>query len=172
MIKNHDDFSRKDESCNKKEFTIFVNLLPNFIYQKALIFFRMSPEQKVNLIKFYKCFDDTVVGMCGDGANDCGALLSSDIGISLNEKEETEKVTITSHFSYQKESISCIYTILRLGRACMENIMLSLKIIFVISIIQTTTRICLWTIDQDFTESQYIYQDLFLTLCMCLISSK
>ena len=132
----------------------------------------MNPQNKVNLIKFFKSFDDTVVGMCGDGANDCGALLSSDIGISINDNEGGDKLVITSHFRYQQESISCINVILRIGRACTENIILSIKIIFLISIIQTTNRICLWTINFDFTESQYFFQDFFLTLVMCLISSK
>lgn len=38
----------------------------------------MSPLQKANLIERYQALNFTV-GMCGDGANDCGALKAADV---------------------------------------------------------------------------------------------
>jgi len=34
----------------------------------------MSPDDKAVLVEKLKGFFQTEVGMCGDGANDCGAL--------------------------------------------------------------------------------------------------
>ena len=55
------------------------NLLP-LIIVRATIFARMSPDQKTQLIESLQEVD-YIVGMCGDGANDCGALKAAHIGV-------------------------------------------------------------------------------------------
>jgi cation-transporting ATPase 13A2 len=52
----------------------------------ALVFARMSPDQKAALVSTYQALG-LYVGMCGDGANDCGALKAAHVGISLSEAE-------------------------------------------------------------------------------------
>jgi len=43
------------------------------IFERATIFARAKPNQKAKIICIYQSFGKTM-GMCGDGANDCGAL--------------------------------------------------------------------------------------------------
>jgi len=43
------------------------------VIKKAKVFARMAPEHKTILIKVLQG-TAALVGMCGDGANDCGAL--------------------------------------------------------------------------------------------------
>ena len=50
--------------------------------------------------------------MCGDGANDCGALKTADIGISLSEAE----ASIAAPFTSKIQNISCVIKVLREGR--------------------------------------------------------
>ena len=42
------------------------------------IFARMSPSQKMRLVEEFQNLD-YYVGMCGDGANDCGALKAAHV---------------------------------------------------------------------------------------------
>jgi magnesium-transporting ATPase (P-type) len=63
---------------------------PNSAFKKAIfccsVFARMSPDDKASLIESYIDLG-FITGMCGDGANDCGALKAAHVGISLSEIE-------------------------------------------------------------------------------------
>jgi len=48
------------------------------------VYARAKPNDKVRIITVYQSLGKTV-GMCGDGANDCGALKQADIGLSLSQ---------------------------------------------------------------------------------------
>jgi len=47
--------------------------------------------------------------MCGDGANDCGALRAAHAGISLSEAE----ASVASPFTSKVANISCVPKLLR-----------------------------------------------------------
>ncbi len=63
---------------------------------KAQIYARMSPDDKAKLVEKLQEFCKTEVGMCGDGANDCGALKTADMGLSLSEAEASIAAPFTS----------------------------------------------------------------------------
>lgn len=53
--------------------------------------------------------------MCGDGANDCSALKTANIGISLSEAE----ASIAAPFTSKIPDISCVDILLREGRGAL-----------------------------------------------------
>ena len=74
----------------------------------------------------------TYVGMCGDGANDCGALKQADAGISLSEAE----ASIAAPFTSKVQDISCVITLLREGRCALSTTFSAFKFIELYSMIQ------------------------------------
>jgi cation-transporting ATPase 13A2 len=75
---------------------------------KGVIFARMSPDEKAELVERLQALGYTV-GFCGDGANDCGALKTADIGISLSEAEASVAAPFTSHIT----DISCVIEVIK-----------------------------------------------------------
>lgn len=54
-----------------------------FILRYFQIFSRMSPDDKELLVQQLQALPNhPIVGMCGDGANDCAALKAADVGVS------------------------------------------------------------------------------------------
>jgi cation-transporting P-type ATPase 13A2 len=75
---------------------------------KGVIFARMSPDEKAELVERLQSLGYTV-GFCGDGANDCGALKTADIGISLSEAE----ASVAAPFTSRTPDISCVLEVIR-----------------------------------------------------------
>lgn len=74
----------------------------------AVVFARMGPEQKAQLVEQLQALGYGV-GMCGDGANDCSALKAAHAGISLSEAE----ASVASPFTSKIPNISCVPTVIR-----------------------------------------------------------
>ena len=70
------------------------SVLP-FLATRGAVFARMRPDMKQRLVEILQDLDFVVI-MCGDGANDCGALKAANAGISLSEAVRMlSPVTIT-----------------------------------------------------------------------------
>mmetsp|Transcript_38505 Transcript_38505/g.50478 ORF Transcript_38505/g.50478 Transcript_38505/m.50478 type:complete len:127 (-) Transcript_38505:842-1222(-) len=87
----------------------------NSILAKARVYARMSPDEKALLVENLQSTLQIHCGMCGDGANDCGALKAAAAGISLSETE----ASIAAPFTSQVRDISCVISLLREGKAAM-----------------------------------------------------
>ncbi|CAG9560368.1 unnamed protein product [Danaus chrysippus] len=61
----------------------YPELLPSVI-NRGMVFGRFGPDQKTQLVTALQA-EDLIVGMCGDEANDCGALKAAHVGVSLSE---------------------------------------------------------------------------------------
>ncbi|XP_043429813.1 polyamine-transporting ATPase 13A2 isoform X5 [Prionailurus bengalensis] len=118
----------------------FPKLLPKVLVQ-GTVFARMAPEQKTELVcelqKLQYC-----VGMCGDGANDCGALKAADVGISLSQAE----ASVVSPFTSSMASIECVPMVIREGRCSLDTSFSVFKYMALYSLTQFISVLILYTV--------------------------
>lgn len=136
----------------------YPDLLPKFV-TRGTIFARMSPDQKMQLITELQDLG-YYVAMCGDGANDCGALKVAHAGISLSDAESS----VASPFTSRDRTINCVPTIIREGRTALVTSFGIFKYMAAYSLVQFTSVIILYSIDSNLTDKQFLYIDL------CIIS--
>ena len=68
------------------------------MFNHIKVFGRAKPTDKARIISIYQSFGK-IVAMCGDGANDCGALKQADIGLSLSQAEASVSAPFTSQIT-------------------------------------------------------------------------
>lgn len=110
-------------------------LLNGLIYNEALllnvrIFARMSPSQKVAVVKlFMHC--KFITAMCGDGGNDSGALKSSHVGLSMSASESS----IVAPFNTNTGRVMDAVELIKEGRASLSTSLASYKLLVVYGIL-------------------------------------
>uniref|UniRef100_A0A8C6R5X6 Polyamine-transporting ATPase 13A2 n=1 Tax=Nannospalax galili TaxID=1026970 RepID=A0A8C6R5X6_NANGA len=144
----------------------FPKLLPKVLVQ-ATVFARMAPEQKTELVcelqKLQYC-----VGMCGDGANDCGALKAADVGISLSQAE----ASVVSPFTSSMASIECVPTIIREGRCSLDTSFSVFKYMALYSLTQFISVLILYTVNTNLGDVQFLAIDLVITTTVAVLMSR
>ncbi|XP_069583257.1 probable cation-transporting ATPase 13A4 isoform X1 [Ranitomeya imitator] len=143
----------------------FYSLLPKLLLNGA-IFARMSPGQKSDLIEEFQKMD-YYVAMCGDGANDCGALKVAHAGISLSEQE----ASVASPFTSQTTNIQCVPELIKEGRAALVSSFAVFKYVTLYAMIQFVCLLLLYWQLKSVGLYQYLIQDVGVTVLVCLTMS-
>ena len=139
---------------NKEYHDIFIKIISN-----TLVFARMQPEHKTLLIQCLKK-QNKIVAMCGDGANDVGALRSADVGISLG----ADQSSASAHFMSTGQDIKCLLKLLCEGKACVSNFLACYKFMLVLCLIKFISSNFLFQINSILTNNQTILVDLLIML--------
>lgn len=144
----------------------FPELLPKICVRGA-VFARMTSDQKQQLIlelmelSYY-------VAMCGDGANDCGALRAAHAGISLSEAESS----VASPFTSQIPDITCVPKVIRQGRAGLVTSFGIFKFMVTYSLTECFSALILYSIDSNLTDFEFLFIDIALIVNFAFFFGK
>ncbi|XP_056148990.1 LOW QUALITY PROTEIN: polyamine-transporting ATPase 13A3-like [Lampris incognitus] len=145
-----------------KAFAVIIEHFPQLVPKLALratVFARMAPDQKTQLVEVLQSVD-YIVGMCGDGANDCGALKRAHSGISLSEIE----ASVASPFTSSTSNISCVPNLIREGRAALMTSFCVFKFMALYSVIQYLSVTLLYSILSNLGVFQFLFIDIVIIL--------
>ncbi|EGC37100.1 hypothetical protein DICPUDRAFT_97366 [Dictyostelium purpureum] len=131
--------------------------------RRGVVYSRMTPDEKQTLIEELQRIG-LYVGMCGDGANDCGALKAAHVGISLSETE----ASIAAPFTSTITDISCCPSLIKEGRASLAVSFKLFQFMGMYSLIQFTTVIFLYFNASVLGNWMYLYQDLWVIFPLVL----
>ncbi|KAI5749947.1 hypothetical protein M8J76_011676 [Diaphorina citri] len=146
--------------------THFPELVPRIV-TRGTVFSRMSPDQKQQLVQTLQSLG-YCVAMCGDGANDCGALKAAHTGISLSEAESS----VASPFTSREPNIECVVRVIREGRAALVTSFGIFKYMAAYSLTQFISVMILYNIDCNLTDIEFLYVDLFIITSFAFLIGK
>ena len=134
------------------------------IYQKCKIFYSMSSLDKSLAVDFYREYPNNCVCTIGKYQNDYDAIMSSNVGISLNAPKNIN--TILFHFYSSDSSILCIKKLINEGRTINENILLLKITCFFYTIILNSYILCCFMMEIEVINGQLN----FLECCFLILS--
>jgi cation-transporting ATPase 13A3/4/5 len=137
------------------------------LLRKAVVFARLSPQSKKLLVEDLKSLDLCVL-MCGDGANDCGALKAADVGISLSEAE----ASIAAPFTSKVQNVSCVPILIKEGRAALSTSFSCFKFMSLYSLTEFTAVVLQYSYVGNMGDLQYLFLDLFLALPLVIFRNR
>ncbi|XP_037129788.1 cation-transporting ATPase 13A2 isoform X1 [Syngnathus acus] len=157
-------------AINGSSFAVLCDHFPEHlpkVLMRTTVFARMAPDQKTQLVKELQKLN-YLVGMCGDGANDCGALRAADAGISLSEAE----ASIASPFTSKTQNISCVPLLIREGRCSLVTAFSLFRYMAVYSMIQFCSVLILYAVSTNLADLQFLFIDVALVTLLAIVMGK
>ncbi|ORY75599.1 hypothetical protein LY90DRAFT_332648, partial [Neocallimastix californiae] len=137
------------------------------VLENCKVFARMLPDQKKLLVEKFQ-ENGYCVSFCGDGANDCGALKSADVGLSQSEAE----ASVAAPFTSRNEDLKCVLDVIKEGRAALVTNFSCFKYMAIYSLIQFTTVSLLYHLAANLGDTQFLFIDLFLILPVAITMGR
>ncbi|KAH9492498.1 hypothetical protein Btru_025992, partial [Bulinus truncatus] len=153
-----------------KTWAVLRKYCPNILKKivvKGTVFARMGPDQKGQLVEVLQDIG-YYVGMCGDGANDCGALKTAHMGISLSEAE----ASVASPFTSKTPTIECVPTVIKEGRCALVTAFGVFKYMACYSLTQFMSVLILYWNNGNLSNDEFLYSDIFLTSTYSITFSR
>ena len=127
------------------------------VLKNGRVFARMAPEHKALLVDGLKKEGFTTL-MCGDGANDCSALRTAHVSVSLSPEE----ASIAANFTSKHPDVSCVYEVLREGKCSLTTSIQTFKYMMLYSMIQFICVTLMMIYITYLSDFQFLVSDLFI----------
>ena len=148
----NDRYMKKKDELFKSAHDAFRLVLKN-----GRVFARMAPNHKALLVEAFKK-EGFMTLMCGDGANDCSALRTAHVSVSLSEGE----ASIAGHFNSKINDVSCVFELLIEGKCSLSTSMCTFKFMMLYSIIQFFVLILMMVYNTYLNDYQFFLIDILL----------
>ena len=148
-----------NERYMKKKDELFKSAHDAFrlVLKNGRVFARMAPNHKALLVEAFKK-EGFMTLMCGDGANDCSALRTAHVSVSLSEGE----ASIAGHFNSKINDVSCVFELLIEGKCSLSTSMCTFKFMMLYSIIQFFCLILMMVYNTYLNDYQFFFIDILL----------
>ena len=133
------------------------------ILRHCSVYARCSPDNKTQLVQSLQKEGFQVL-MCGDGANDCGALKVADVGVSLSQEE----ASIAAPFTSTNPDISCIIDVLNEGKCALVTSVEIFKYMIAFSLTEYVAMTLMMFRNTFLFDFESIAIDIFITLPLCI----
>ena len=112
-----------------------AGLIPRLLYF-IRVFGRVKPEGKIMIIDAFVA-SGVVVGMCGDGGNDCGALRTAHTGVALSKAD----ASMVSPFTAKTKTVSSVVDLLREGRGALHTSIAAYKFLIMYGLLFSVLKL-------------------------------
>jgi len=140
------------------------------IEKRCKVYARMNPHQKSEVVMMYKRSER--VCFVGDGANDCNAIQSADVGVSLSNSERKAGDFCVSSYVLYRTEISSILAIIKEGKCTIVTTTKKIQQILIITVTQFVSLMLLQTKLLFLSDTQNIYSDIFVAIPLSIIMSR
>lgn len=122
-------------------------------------------KDKINVVKYFQG-RSLVVGMCGDGGNDCGGLRAAHAGLALSDAE----ASMVSPFSTGRDgkSLMTVVDLICEGRACLATNLATFQYFLTYSFVITATR-TFYIAFATVTMSEYVWITIDVGIGMLMV---
>ena len=165
---SEDDFNDKIRTNTQKEMPPSKLALKPFhdafrlILRHCSVYARCSPDNKTQLVESLQKEGFQVL-MCGDGANDCGALKAADVGVSLSQEE----ASIAAPFTSTNPDITCIIEVLNQGKCALVTSIEIFKYMIAFSLTEYVAMSLMMFFNTFLFDFESIAIDVFITIPLC-----
>ncbi|KAJ3411940.1 hypothetical protein HDV05_001465 [Chytridiales sp. JEL 0842] len=139
----------------------------NWMVLNTRIFARIKPDQKAWIVE-RMMKNGKYVGMCGDGANDTGALKAAHVGIALSDAE----ASIVAPFTSTRRSVADVPKLIAEGRCALDTSFIAFKYMFMYPIVQLAMTATLYQMGSGMANNQFLFDDMAVVLVLAVLMLK
>ncbi|KAL3664992.1 hypothetical protein V7S43_010167 [Phytophthora oleae] len=132
---------------------------------RTKVFARVRPHQKTWIVETLMTRHGACVAMCGDGANDCGALKAAHVGLALSKDD----AALVAPFTSRSLRVSDAVELLREGRGALSAAFVAFRYMVVYSVVQVTLSATMNGLHSQMSDSQFLFDDLVVVFILSLL---